>query len=81
MRSKSSKDSYRGFQVNSEISVRKALPTFGQTVDVTPNFFCLGTKPALKDWWAVPPTTNRGAGPTPPCPTHTVAWPVGTART
>jgi len=43
MRSKASKDSSRGFQVSSEISflisVRKALPTSGQTVDVTSKFF------------------------------------------
>ena len=40
MRLKTSKDSSRGFQVSSEISflisVRKTLPTFNQTVDVTP---------------------------------------------
>ena len=44
IRSKASKDSSRGFQVSSEISflisVQKTLPTFDQTVDVTPkNFF------------------------------------------
>ena len=39
MRSKTSKDPSRGFLVSSEISflisVRKALPTSGQTIDVT----------------------------------------------
>ena len=50
MRSNGSKDSSRGFQGSSEISflisVRKALPTSGQTVDVTPKIFfvCLVTK-------------------------------------
>ena len=43
MRSKSSKDSSRGFQVSSEISflisVRKTLPTSGQTVNVTSKIF------------------------------------------
>ena len=45
MRSKASKNSSRGFQVSSEISflisVRKILPTSGQTVDVTPKKFHL----------------------------------------
>ena len=43
MRSKASKDSSRGFQVSSEISflisVRKTLPTSGQTVDLTSKIF------------------------------------------
>jgi len=43
MRSKASKDSSRGFQVSSEISflisVRKTLPTSGQTIDVTSKNF------------------------------------------
>ena len=43
MQSKASKDSSRGFQVSSEISflisVRKTLPTSGQTVDLTSKFF------------------------------------------
>ena len=43
MRSKASKDSSRGFQASSEInfliSVRKTLPTFGQSLDLTSNFF------------------------------------------
>ena len=47
-RSKTSKDSFRGFQVSSEISflisARKALPTSGQTIDVTfePKIFTKG---------------------------------------
>ena len=47
MRSKASKDSSRGFQVSSEISflisVRKTLPTSGQTlnIDVTTKNFHL----------------------------------------
>ena len=50
MRSKTSKDSSRGFQVSFEISflisVRKDLLTSGQTVDLTINKkkFGLGTK-------------------------------------
>ena len=51
MRSKSSKDLSRGFQMNSEISflisVRKVLPTSGQTVDLTKKKFDLQTKRAL----------------------------------
>ena len=48
MRSKVSKDSSRGFHMSSKISflisVRKILPTSGQTVDVQTKNFCLGTK-------------------------------------
>ena len=51
MRLKASKNSSRGFQVSSEInfliSVRKTLPTSGQTVDVTHKFFYLGPKRPL----------------------------------
>jgi len=45
MRSKASKDSSRGFQVSSEInfliSVRKILPTSGQSADVARKIFCV----------------------------------------
>ena len=48
MRLKASKDLSRGFQVSSEISflisVRKVLPTSGQTVDLTTKNFWFGTK-------------------------------------
>ena len=50
MRSKTSKDLSRGFHVSSEISflisVRKILPTFGETIDLTKKYG-LGTKRAL----------------------------------
>ena len=51
MRSNTSKDSSRGFQVSSEISflisARKTLPISGQTIDVTSKKFLLGTKRPL----------------------------------
>ena len=63
MWSKASKDSSRDFQVSSEISflisVRKVLPTSGQTVDLPKKKFGLGTKRALTRFWSKslsPPT-------------------------
>ena len=54
MRSKASKDSSRGFQVSSEISflisIRKALPTSGQTIDVTSKIFHLWNKTGSDVW-------------------------------
>ena len=56
-RSKASKDSSRGFQVSSEISflisVRKVLPTSGQSADLTSKIFWMGelNAPGNHDWW------------------------------
>ena len=63
IRSKASKDSSRGFQVSSEISflisVRKTLPTSGQSADVHAKFFAFPTKRPLTFFGVLDTHSNK----------------------